>query len=194
MRKLIKRRGFKYLFSFIVMTLIIISMAIQPMITNLLGEEILIKTKAYDPRDIFRGDYIRLNYEINEIDISKLDEEILDRIDEDNNYIDIGNESVYVLLSKRDNYYEVDRVTLTKPQDGIYIEGRYSYPRWRDNGIKEAEIDRNIDGIRVDYALDKYYVPENTGKELEEKVQNGEAFAKLKVYKGYVLLKDIVLE
>lgn len=194
MKKLIKRRGFKYLFSFIVMTLIIISMAIQPMITNLLGEEVLIKTKAYDPRDIFRGDYIRLNYEINEIDISKLDKEILDRIDEDNHYIDIGNESVYVLLSKSDNYYEVDRVTLTMPKEGIYIEGRYSYPIWRDNGTKEAEIKRNINGIRVDYALDKYYVPENTGKELEEKVRNGEAFAKLKIYKGYVLLKDIVSE
>lgn len=194
MKKLIKRRGFKYLFSFIVMTLIIISMAIQPMITNLLGDEILIKTKAYDPRDIFRGDYVRLNYEINDIDLSKLDQNILDKIDEDNYYIDIDRESVYVLLSKKDDYFEVESVTLTKPKEGIYIEGRYSYPIWRNDGTKESKIDRKIKGIRVEYSLDKYYVPENTGKELEDKLQSGDAFAKIKVYKGYGLLKDIITE
>jgi len=82
MKELIKRRGFKYLLSFLIMFLMLISMSIHPLVTSLLGEEVLIKTKAYDPRDLFRGDYIRLNYEINDIDISKLDKEILDKVDE----------------------------------------------------------------------------------------------------------------
>lgn len=194
MKKMIKRRGFKYLFSFIVMTFIIIFMAVQPMITELLGEEILIKTMAYDPRDVFRGDYIKLNYEINEIDISKLSQEILDRIDEENHYVDIEKRAVYVVLRKIDNYYEVHRATLKKPEEGIYIQGRYSYPLWRNHEVKTPSFERKIDGIRVDYSLDKYYVPENTGKELEEKVRNGEALARIKVYKGYALLKDIVLD
>ncbi|WP_432403275.1 GDYXXLXY domain-containing protein [Wukongibacter sp. M2B1] len=45
----------------------------------------------------------------------------------------------------------------------------------------------------MDYTLDKYFVPKNTGKELEEKVRAGEALAKIKVYKGYPLLEEIVL-
>lgn len=188
MKKLIKRRGVKYLFSFLIMFLLIISMTIKPIVTNLLGEEILIKTKAYDPRDLFRGDYIRLNYEINEIDINKLDKEILDKIDGSALYTDLVNKKLYVQLDKKDEYYEVDKVTLKKPMEGIYIQGEYEYNIW------DSSKDGGIKGIGVDYALDKYFVPENTGKELEEKVRDGEAFAKIKVYRGYPLLKEIVLK
>ncbi|WP_432666579.1 GDYXXLXY domain-containing protein [Wukongibacter baidiensis] len=188
MKKLIRGRGFKYLLSFLIMFILLISMSIQPLVTNLLGEEILIKTKAYDPRDLFRGDYIRLNYEINEIDISKLDKEILDRIDGAPSYIDLGNKKLYVHLTEKDGDYEVDRVTLEEPKEGIYIEGKYEYNIW------DYSKEREIKGIRVDYALDKYFVPENTGKELEEKVRAGEAYAKIKVYRGYPLLKEIILK
>ncbi len=187
MKELIKRRGFKYLLSFLLMFLLLISMSIHPLVTNILGEEILIKTKAYDPRDLFRGDYIRLNYEINDIDISKLDKEILEKIDEQASYTDLIQKKLYVQLSKKDGYYEVDKVTLKRPKEGIYIQGKYEYNIW------DYSKERGIKGIRVDYALDKYFVPENTGKELEEKVRDGETFVKIKVYRGYPLLEEIVL-
>ena len=166
----------------------LISMSIHPLVTSLLGEEVLIKTKAYDPRDLFRGDYIRLNYEINDINISKLDKEILNKIDETASYTDLMNKKLYVQLVKKDEYYEVDKVTLKEPKEGIYIEGKYEYNIW------DYSKERGIKGIRVDYALDKYFVPENTGKELEEKVIDGKAFAKVKVYRGYPLLKEIILK
>ncbi|WP_432403305.1 GDYXXLXY domain-containing protein [Wukongibacter sp. M2B1] len=187
MKELIKRRGFKYLLSFLIMFILLISMSIHPLVTNLLGEEILIKTKAYDPRNLLRGDYIRLNYEINDIDIGRLDKEILDRIDEHDSLAELKQKKLYVQLDKNGEYYEVKKVTLEKPKEGIYIEGKYEYDIW-DNS-KE----RGIKGIRVDYALDKYFVPENTGKELEEKVRDGEALAKIKVYRGYALIEEIVL-
>jgi uncharacterized membrane-anchored protein len=75
MNNLIERRGFRYLASFFILFLILISMTVEPITTNILGEEIFIKTKPLDPRDIFRGDYVQLNYEINDINLEKLDEE-----------------------------------------------------------------------------------------------------------------------
>lgn len=190
MKKRIKKRRFKYLLSFIIMILILTSMSIKPMITNIFGEEILIKTKAYNPKDIFRGEYIRLNYDINDIDVSKVDKEILDEIDDNNHSSsqDLKRKKLYVQLNKKDKHYEVDRVTFQKPEQGIYMIGKYEYIMWNkiDTGGPRQ--------IRVSYALDKYFVPENTGRKLEEKVRKGEAFAKLKVYKGHSILKEIVLE
>jgi len=98
------------------------------------------------------------------------------------------HKKLYVQLVKKDEYYEVDKVTLKEPKEGIYIEGKYEYNIW------DYSKERGIKGIRVDYALDKYFVPENTGKELEEKVIDGKAFAKVKVYRGYPLLKEIILK
>lgn len=187
MKKLIRRKGFKYLLSFLVMFLLLISMTIRPLVTDILGEEILIKTKAYDPRDLFRGDYVQLSYEINDIDIDKFDKGILDKIDEHNSFAELKQKKLYVKLTKKDEYYDIDKVTLKKPKEGIYIEGRYKYDIWGNSK------GRRVKAIRVDYALDKYFVPENTGKELEEKVRDGEALAKIKVHKGYVVLKEIIV-
>lgn len=188
MNNLIERRGFRYLASFFILFLILISMTVEPITTNILGEEIFIKTKPLDPRDIFRGDYVQLNYEINDINLEKLDEEILKLKDkeEENPFEYLRGKKVYVSLKKSGKFYVVDKVTLKKPAEGIFLRGKYEYPLW-DNSAQAK-----LNGIRVDYTLDKYFIPENTGKELEEKSRNGEVFAKVKVYKGYSFLKEIV--
>ena len=52
----------------------------------------------------------------------------------------------------------------------------------------------NIEGItvhNVDFGLDPYYVPENTGEGLEDLSAKGQLVAHLKVNNGYGILKDI---
>ncbi|QVK21070.1 GDYXXLXY domain-containing protein [Mycoplasmatota bacterium] len=188
MRKLLRKSKNRYLISFIVLLMIILSMGVKPLITDIMGESILIKTMAYDPRDVFRGDYVDLNYEINQIDLNKLDQDILEVYVEKDYFIshELRNEIIYVTLTKSGKYYEVEKVTLTRPREGIYLIGEYSYTL--DMGIENGV------GIRVEYALDKYFVPENTGRELEEKIRNGDAYALIKVYNGYPLLKEIITE
>ena len=59
--------------------------------------------------------------------------------------------------------------------------------------IKEEKYQRvETRGIKVGYTLDKYYVPENTGMALEEASRKGEMVAKVKVYNGYSLLKEVL--
>ncbi|MCY6484137.1 GDYXXLXY domain-containing protein [Clostridium aestuarii] len=188
MNKLIQRRGFKYLASFFILFFILTSMTVRPIMTNMLGEEILIKIKPLDPRDLFRGDYVQLNYEINDIDSEKLDKEIL-KLKGENEYYPfeaLKENKLYVSLKKNVKSYEVDKVTLKKPKEGVFLKGKYEYSLWHNNKKDK------LDGIRVKYTLDKYFVPENTGEELEEKARKGEVFAKIKVYKGYSYLKEIV--
>lgn len=190
MKKISNKRGFKYVVSFLILTLILLSMTIQPIMTYSFGEEILIKTKAFDPRNVFRGDYVRLNYEINDISLNKLNKEISEMID-DNDYKELKElrkKKLYVTLRKEESFYVVDQVTLKKPAEGIFLKAKYEY-----NLREEKDYDK-IKGIRVSYTLDKYFVPENTGKELEEKIRKGEAFAKIKVYRGYSLLNEITFK
>lgn len=194
MKKIMKKRGFKYLGAFLILVIILFSMTIQPMMAHGMGDEILIKTKPFDPRDLFRGDYVQLNYEINDISLDQLDQEIVNIKGEDshNPYETLRGKKLYVLLKENDRFYEVDKVSLTKPTEGIFLKGKYGYPIWEDQSREKINPAAKIDGIRVEYTLDKYFVPENTGKELEEKARKGEVFAKIKVYKGYSLLMEIV--
>ena len=193
MNKLLKIREFKYLSVFVVLVLIILSMSVKPILTDVFGDEIYIKTAAYDPRDVFRGDYVSLNYEISEISIDKLDYDALAIVNNDLYSNELSGEKLYVSLIRGDFYYSVDKVSLTKPSEGIYLVARYNFTLW-DFDINEKENNERFEkvrGIMVEYPLDRFYVPENTGKALEKKVRDGDAFARIKVYKGYALLKGI---
>lgn len=203
MKKIIKKRWFKYLMAFLIPFIVLLSMTIKPSITNAWGSEILIKTKPFDPRDVFRGDYVYLNYEISEITLDKLDASILNIKDDTEEYEPfrkLRKKDLYVILKEDKGFYEVDKVSLNKPNQGIYLKAKYRYTlqempdKENENFDKEKEkyiIPKAI-GINVDYSLDKYFVPENTGKDLEDKALKGELLAKVKVYKGYSLLKEII--
>lgn len=191
MKKIVKSKKFRYLAAFIAMVVILLSMTIQPILTKSMGTEIMIKTKPLDPTDVFRGDYVILNYEINEIPDEKLGQDILayrSNKDEYNPYEDLRGKNIYVTLKKNGDYYEVDKATLYKPKEGIYLKAKYYHSLFLQN------MSNKPSGIVVNYRLDNYYIPENTGKELEKKSSKGELLAKIKVYKGYGLLTEIVTQ
>lgn len=189
MRKIVKNKGSKYIIVFLVQILILLSMTIQPIMTNILGTEILIKTQPFDPRDVFRGDYVQLNYEINDIPLILLDEEILKLEKHTEQYSEfekLGTKTIYVSLKKDKDFYSVDKATLVEPKEGVFLKGKYEYSIWDET--KQGKIK----GIRVGYTLDKYFIPENTGKDLEEAARKGNVIARVKVYKGYSLLQEIL--
>lgn len=196
MKKIFKKRGFKYLVAFLVPFTILIAMTIKPITTNALGEEILIKTKPFDPRDVFRGDYVQLDYEISEVPLEKLDKEILNMKDKHENeyedFINLRKKDIYVVLKKDNDFYVIDKATLKKPSNEIYLKGKYRYPIYKEQSKEEDKGKVDIRGIRIDYTLDKYFVPENTGKDLEKAAIKGEVVGRIKVYKGYSLLKEVI--
>jgi len=79
------------------------------------GERVLLGTEPVDPRDIFRGDYVTLNYEISSLDLTGLGTAEQFR----------PKERIYVLLEKApDNTYKAASIIRTLPADGKFIQGR----------------------------------------------------------------------
>lgn len=182
------KRSFKYFIAFLIPFLILIAMISRPLLTTYLGSELIIKTKPVDPRDLFRGDYVSLSYEINDIDFTLLDSNLQSRLDP-NDYTSfdfLNQEKIYVILEAYENYYRVHSASIDKPNQKLYLIAKYQYPIWGN------ETPSKYNGISVRYNLDKYFVPENTGQSLEEKSREGALFAKIKIYKGYSLLVDII--
>lgn len=164
---------------------ILLGMTITPLLTLILGQEILIKTQPVDPRDVFRGDHVILSYEINEIPIDKAPPVF--KV-EDEAY-KLSWKPLYVILKKEGNYYTVDRAIFEKPQEGIYLKAYFQSLMWPQTAVYQGES--KIVGIQVTYNLDQYFVPENTGTSLELLSQQGQLSARVKVWNGYSTLVTI---
>ena len=124
------------------------------------GEEIRLKTAPVDPRDLFYGDYVILNYEISEIDISKF---------KGSQQPEAGD-TVYVLVKKEGDYHEIVSAHLDKPAPAAneqVLKGKVDYVI-RDWDPQRGETD-HILTVRVVYGFERYFVPEGTGRELEDK-------------------------
>jgi uncharacterized membrane-anchored protein len=116
------------------------------------GQTITLKTAPVDPRDLFQGDYVRLHYEISEIDTRSV------RNDLRENESDLD---VYVLLERKANpWHEAVGVFRERPlprENQAVLRGRLLY------------VDEKSRMVSIDYGLGRYYVPENTGREWEQK-------------------------
>lgn len=147
-------------------------MTIKPQATVLFGQEIVLETKAYDPTDLFRGDYVAINFAISDIPKSKVD------LPSDKIY----NKNLFVSLKQEGKYYVVDQVSEAKPKQGVYLKGKF----------QEIYNEFNTtDNFRVDYSLDKYFVEQGSGKDLEQESFKGGLVGTVKVLGGYGVLTGI---
>ena len=135
------------------------------------GNEILLKTAPIDPRDLFRGDYVILRYDISTINTDSLAYQGSDFKEGD---------KVYVLLSI-DNHKiaTIANISKNKPSKGIFIRGT----------IKS--VYNNI--LNIEYGIESYFVPEGKGKEIERNLSK--IYAKIIVDSfGNTVIKSLVLD
>ena len=149
--------------------LILLAMTIKPEATALFGQEILLETKAVDPTDLFRGDYVSVNFAISEIPKSKVTIS-LDRI---------SKKTLYVSLKPEGKFYGVDRVSETRPKQGVYLMGKIQNPY------------APVDTVQMDYSLDKYFVKQGSGGELQKSSNHGGLIGTVKVLGGYGVLMGL---
>ena len=82
------------------------------------GERILLRTAPVDPRDIFRGDYVSLRYDISTLDLDGLGAKGSFK----------SNEKVYVLLEKnQEGIFNPVSVSREPPSGKRFIQGRVQY-------------------------------------------------------------------
>lgn len=113
--------------------------------TLISGEKVYLKTVPVDPRDLLRGDYVILSYQIEQ------DDRINTLIKEEN----LSNgDIVYLALNKdEEDIGTLNRVSTTKPDNELFIKGK----------IDTTSFGRN----NLELGIGKYFIPENRGREVE---------------------------
>lgn len=111
------------------------------------GQEVLLRTVPVDPRDLFRGDYVILRYEISRMPAQStpLISDILR-----------PGKTVYVPLGVEEGYgVNTGGFSFNPPEEGLFIKGKI--------------VSFNDGEITVEYGIESYFVPEGKGKDIERK-------------------------
>jgi uncharacterized membrane-anchored protein len=118
------------------------------------GREIVLPIVPVDPRDLFRGEYVRLRYDVGTVPSRLLEGPPPSR-----------NSTFYVVLEKKpDGAWAPAKISRTMPRetspDRIVLKARHMNS-WR--------IDpRRDERLWVRYGIESYFVPEGRGRELEK--------------------------
>ena len=132
------------------------------------------KTQPIDPYDPFRGKYIHLNFEENQLLLSK--------------EIDIRND-VYALLTTKNGFAKVHKISTEEPQNGDFIKVKAS--SIYESGGKYQ--------IWLDFPFNRFYMNEYKAPKAEKTYNQAVTDIKNNVYalvavkKGEAIVKDVII-
>lgn len=180
---MMKNNPFIRILIFSLPVLILIGLAIPPTWTSLTGEEIRLKTEPIDPTDLFRGSYVTLYYEIEQVTPEQLSDSVVQEIKRKSEGDILP---VFVQLEKgNDNIYSVKEVTTKKTASGVYLKGTLNIPY--EITVTPPE------SFHIQYNLDNYYAPKKDAEEIEAVTSTKPALAVVKVKNGHAILTDIII-
>ncbi|MEG2074967.1 MAG: GDYXXLXY domain-containing protein, partial [Victivallaceae bacterium] len=131
------------------------------------GQSYKFRIYGYDPRDIFRGNYLLFNFE-NWWELAAACREA--------NYE--KGETLYWIITtdEKSNISSFSRVTKELPQQGAYIKVKYN-------------------GWGIDPPFDRFFINEKRAaaaeKDFQAAVRRKEAYAKISIYNGFAVLENI---
>ena len=154
------------------------------------GTKVVLQTIPVDPRDLLRGEYVALRYEISEVTIENIRcyrlclgydlEDTSNRPRSRKEFLSsIQGENIYILLTKQPYRPE----TQTTPPDSSWyvydINDSYSFDN-KPEGIESVIIKGRIDEVEeifteidslirisVDYGIEQYFIEEGKGTVVE---------------------------
>lgn len=119
------------------------------------GQEVVLRTAPVDPRDLLRGDYVVLTYEISSIPVERLK----GKPPEDGAYAPL-----YVRLKPaEDGYWVVEEASFTPLPDLDGSAVLTSDPIYVSNWMWSPGSQ-----INLTYGIERYYVPEGEGRPIED--------------------------
>lgn len=154
------------------------------------GTEIILKTEPVDPRDLFRGDYVTLNYEISTLD--------LDEVQAEDPYFEY-NDRIYLALELENGYGVPKKIYKNPPDDELYIKGTvkeliYDWEAYEDSATTEEPY---LKELRIEYGIESYFVPEGRGLEIESQQWTGREGVSVKVVVdkyGNAVIKSLLID
>ena len=154
---------------------VLASMVVDRTLLLKTGREITLPIVPVDPRDLFRGEYVRLGYDINTVPGMLL----------------VGppparNAAFYVTLEKNpQGGWTPVKVSAAMPQetnpDRVVLKARSRFPF--------------PSGTRVTYGIESYFVPEGQGRRLEDLAREKRMAARIAVDgRGNAAIKGLVID
>jgi uncharacterized membrane-anchored protein len=120
------------------------------------GQTVFLRTAPIDPRDIFRGDFVRLNYEISTLSGDELAGNLPDM------HQNRRHKKIYVPLKlNQRGLASPVHATDIQPESGLYLRGRVQYD-WRLGKNKRRHI-------QVKYGIEQYFTEQGKGLEMEKR-------------------------
>lgn len=136
------------------------------------GDHILLKATPVDPRELFRGDYVALGYDISRIPRRLWDGEGFRKGD-----------AVSVTLSRTGRFWEVESVRKSPPEQGtLFLKGRVvkvttePQSNWDVLSTPTADLAKGksdttkqkLKEMEVVYGIESYFLPTRRAREMEE--------------------------
>lgn len=148
------------------------------------GREITMPVKPIDPRDVFRGDYVILGYDISTVNTSEVPTETADKFS-------IGSTAYVTVSPVPAGGWTVTAISPEVPKTAssadVILKGRVERV-WRDQSASGRVIN-------LRYGIETYFVPEGTGRALESKVREHKIDAIVAVGSdGSAVLKGLVVD
>ena len=139
------------------------------------GESVALSVELVDPRDLLRGNYVRLSYDLPE-PLCK----------------ETGNFSVYAII----NGDRISELSCTKPKNGIFIKG--DARAWYSDILEPGRTRTAPPNIRKKYYFRAYFgieafftTPQNA-KVIEKNIRDrGENFVNLRILNGKAVIESL---
>jgi uncharacterized membrane-anchored protein len=149
-----------------------------------IGREITMPVQPLDPRDLFRGDYVTLGYDISTLTKAKAPTAKLDGL--------LRGSTAFVTLTPQPaGGWSVSGVSedfpAQVPASDVVLKGRVKSAWARADGSEKT--------LNVRYGIETYFVPEGTGRDLESKVREHKIEAIVAVgADGTAAIKGLVVD
>ncbi len=142
------------------------------------GREVVLENVPVDPRDLFRGDYVILNYEAATIDLGKLS----------------GDDT----FKRRETVYVVMKPGEEKGWQPVSVHKNFPEVNAQEivlRGTARGSTSSKNQTLRIDYKVGQLFVPEGEGKALEKKVREGDVYVVLAVAQsGEAAVKALIVD
>ena len=166
--------GWRIILIALLQTLALAGMVGAKQCTLSTGRPVVLEVRPVDPRSLFSGDFVILNYDINRLAKANLDGEKQFRRDA----------RIYVRLAQNDGRWQAASVHQEIPETSaadIVLSGKVEWA--------------NRSQIRVKYGIEAFYVPEGKGRKIEKQIRGAKVQAEVVVdSRGRGVLRALIID
>ena len=121
------------------------------------GQVVLLKVEPVDPRDLLRGDYVRLGYEISNVPVA-----VVGNVPSGAQWTEKG--PIFVRVKKDgEGIWKIVSASLYEPPSTPPGDGEIDIRGMVDDGRSLSRIDT----LNVEYGIERFYLPEGEGLAIE---------------------------